>query len=175
MHTQHDHLPSGLDITARKLLGTLPERWGRMGLMGRAALVEVGRVLQEEKMLIGDSPSLLPGWNAGLIIGSKKGSLAVDIEYAQSLKAGPGMASPHLFSYTLPNIPLAEAAIQYGLTGPVFCIISDDPYNDALLEAEQWLTEMTGSKTLMVAGAMDIISSGETAEVTTKLKVLHTP
>jgi len=80
-----------------------------------------------------------------------------------------------LFSYTLPNIPLAEAAIQYGLTGPVFCIISDDPYNDALLEAEQWLTEMTGSKTLMVAGAMDIISSGETAEVTTKLKVLHTP
>ena len=175
MHTQHDHLPPDLDITARKLLGTLPERWGRMGLMGRAALVEVGRVLEEKKMLTEDSPSLLPGWSAGLIIGSKKGSLTVDIEYAQSLKAGPGMASPHLFSYTLPNIPLAEAAIQYGLTGPVFCIISDDPYNDALLEAEQWLTEMTGSKTLMVAGAMDIISSGETAEVITKLKILHTP
>ena len=142
--------------------------------MGRTALVEIGRVLHEKKMLTGTFPSLLPGWNAGLIIGSRRGSLAVDIEYAQSLKAGPGMASPHLFSYTLPNIPLAEAAIQFGLTGPVFCVISDDPYNDALLEAEQWLTQ-PGSKTLMVAGAMDIISSGETAEVKTKLKVLHTP
>ena len=174
MHTQHDHLQAGLDVAARKLLGTLPERWGRMGLMGRTALVEIGRVLHEKKMLTGASPSLLPGWSAGLIIGSKRGSLAVDIEYAQSLKAGPGMASPHLFSYTLPNIPLAEAAIQYGLTGPVFCMISDDPYNDALLEAEQWLTQ-PGSKTLMVAGAMDIIPSREAAEVTTKLKVLHTP
>lgn len=173
MHTQHDNLQADLDVAARKLLGTLPERWGRMGLMGRTALVEIGRVLHEKKMLTGASPSLLPGWSAGLIIGSKKGSLAVDIEYAQSLKAGPGMASPHLFSYTLPNIPLAEAAIQYGLTGPVFCMISDDPYNDALLEAEQWLTQ-PGSKTLMVAGAMDIIPSRETAEVTTKLKVLHT-
>jgi 3-oxoacyl-[acyl-carrier-protein] synthase II len=175
MHIQHDHLQTGLDFAARNLLGTLPERWGRMGLMGRTALVEIGRVLQKEGMITGDSPSLLPGWTAGLIIGSKKGSLAVDIEYAQSLKAGPGMASPHLFSYTLPNIPLAEAAIQYGLTGPVFCIISDNPYNDALLEARQWLTEMPGSKTLMVAGAMDIIPSRESAEVTTKLKVLHTP
>lgn len=174
MSPQHDNLQTGLDDAARELLGTLPERWGRMGLMGRAALVEVGRVLQEEGMLAGDSPSLLPGWSGGLIVGSKRGSLAVDIEYAQTLKAGPGMASPHLFSYTLPNIPLAEAAIQYGLTGPVFCMISDDPYNDALLEAGQWLGDMSGTKTLMVAGVLDVILSKTTSEVTTKLKVLHT-
>jgi 3-oxoacyl-(acyl-carrier-protein) synthase len=174
MSPQHDNLQTGLDDAARELLGTLPERWGRMGLMGRAALVGVGSVLQEAGMLAGDSPSLLPGWSGGLIVGSKRGSLAVDIEYAQTLKAGPGMASPHLFSYTLPNIPLAEAAIQYGLTGPVFCMISDDPYNDALLEAGQWLGDMSGTKTLMVAGVLDVILSKTTSEVTTKLKVLHT-
>ena len=109
-----------------------------------------------------------------MIVGSKRGSLAVDIEYAQTLKAGPGMASPHLFSYTLPNIPLAEAAIQYGLTGPVFCMISDDPYDDALLEAGQWLGGMSGTKTLMVAGVLDVILSKATSEVTAKFKVLHT-
>ncbi len=174
MSPQHDNLETGLDEAARKLLGTLPERWGRMGLMGRAALVEVGRVLQEEDMLTGDSPSLIAGWSGGLIIGSKRGSQAVDIEYAQTLKAGPGMASPHLFSYTLPNIPLAEAAIQYGLTGPVFCMISNDPYDDALLEARQWLGDKIGTKIVMVAGVLDVILSKTTSEVTTKLKVLYT-
>jgi len=142
--------------------------------MGRAALVEVGRVLREEGMLAAKSTSLLPGWNGGLIVAGKRGSLAVDIEYAQTLKVGPGMASPHLFSYTLPNIPLAEAAIQYGLTGPVFCMISDNPYEDALLEAGYWLGDMSGTRSLMVAGVLDVIPSGATSTVTAKLKVLHT-
>ena len=61
MHNQHDHLQTGLDVAARKLLGTLPERWGRMGLMGRTALVEVGRVLHEKKMLTGGFPFLAAG------------------------------------------------------------------------------------------------------------------
>lgn len=174
MPPHNDHFQEGLDNAARALLGTLPERWGRMGLMGRAAMVEVGRVLQEEGLLAENSPSLLPGWNGGLIIASTRASLAVDLEYAQTLKAGPGMASPHLFSYTLPNIPLAEAAIQYGLTGPVFCMISDDPFDDALLEAGQWLGEMPGTKTLMVAGVLDVIPSGSASTLTAKLKVLHT-
>ena len=174
MPPQHDILETDLDAAARELLGTLPERWGRMGTMGRAALVEVGRVLQEKGMLTGNPPTLIPGWSGGLIVGSKRGSLAVDVEYAQTLRAGPGMASPHLFSYTLPNIPLAEAAIQYGLTGPVFCLISDDPYDDALLEAGQWLGDRSDTKTFMVAGGLDVISSGATTKVTTKLKVLHT-
>ena len=173
MPPQHDLLLEGLDDAARKLFGALPERWGRMGLMGRAALVEVGHALQEEGMLAGDAPSLLPGWSGGLIVGSKRGSLAMDIAYIQTLKDGLGMASPHLFSYTLPNIPLAEAAIQYGLTGPVFCMISDAPYDDALQEARQWLGDMTTTKTLIVAGTLDVIPSQATAEITTKLKVLY--
>ena len=158
--------------TARQLLGSLPERWGRMDIMSRTALVEVGRALREEGMFSEESPKLAPGWSGGMVVGSSRGSLSVDLEYAESLKAGPGMASPHLFGYTLPNIPLAEAAIQYGLTGPVFSLISDTPYEDALLEAKQWLQDMPGNKKVMVAGALDVIPSGESSEVIAKLKIL---
>ena len=162
-----------LNNTAKELLGNLPERWGRMGLMSRAALVEVGCVLKKEGML-NDDATLIPGWNGGLIVCSKKGSLAVDIEYAQTVKSGPGMASPHLFGYTLPNIPLAEAAIQYGLTGPVFCMISDDPYEEALLVAQQWLEDISGTKIIMVAGALDVIPDDPKPKVAAKFKILHT-
>ncbi|MCL7487558.1 MAG: hypothetical protein M8357_05215 [Desulfobulbaceae bacterium] len=174
MPRQLDCLRARQDDAARKLLGSFPERWGRMDLMSREAIIGVGRVLQEKEMLAGRPPCLNQGWQGGLIVGTRRGSLAVDIEYTRTLLDGPGMASPHLFSYTLPNIPLAEAAIQYGLTGPVFCLISEAPYDDALLEARQWLGDMPGTKTLIVAGALDVIPSGATSEITAQFKVLQT-
>lgn len=165
-------LETEYEAAARKLLGSLPERWGRMGLMGRAALVEVGLALHRENLL-DENARLRPESAGGLIIGTRRGSLAVDLEYGNTLKAGAGMASPHLFGYTLPNIPLAEAAIRYNLTGPVFCLVSDDPFAEAVEEARQWLAETAGNTTLMVAGALDVIPS-EPAEASTQLTVLYT-
>lgn len=141
--------------------------------MSRAALIEVGLVLQEQGMLAAGYSSLPPEWTGGLIIGSSRGSLAVDRQYALTVKEGPGMASPHLFSYTLPNIPLAETAIQYQLTGPVFCLISDDPYTEALREAEQWQAEHRGSQALLVTGSLDVIPKGEMADITANLQVIY--
>jgi len=52
-----------------------------------------------------------------------------------------GLASPALFGYTLPNIPLAEAAGQFGLTGPVYAFFDIiHPLEKAKLEARQLLT-----------------------------------
>lgn len=151
----------GQEDLAREILGTLPERWGRMDTMSRVALVGVGQVLRDAGMLAIDLPVLKFGWNGGLIVGSRRGSLAVDLEYAQTLQAGPGMASPHLFSYTLPNIPLAETAIQYRLTGPVFVMIGEAPFEKAVLEARQWLETMEGKKSIIVAGALDVQPSDQ--------------
>jgi len=95
--------------------------------------------------------------DGGLIVGSRRGSLVSDLAYAETLKLGPGLASPHLFSYTLPNIPLAEAAIQYQLTGPLFVLIDEKPFENTVHEARQWLSEMPGEKNIMVAGTLDVI------------------
>lgn len=173
MPSQLDRIHASQEDAARSILSTLPERWGRMDLMSREAVAGVGRVLQENQLLEGTPPKLIQEWTGGLIVGTKRGSLAVDTEYAETLKEGSGMASPHLFSYTLPNIPLAEAAIQYGLTGPVFCTISNEPYEEALKEAQQWLQDMPGEKNIIVAGALDVIHSRESAEVTAKFKVVQ--
>ena len=152
---QQPHDQASLDDTARELLGSLPERWGRMDLMSRTALVEVGLALRAHKMLEEDSCALEAGWTGGLIVGSEKGSLAIDKEYAKTLKDGPGMASPHLFGYTLPNIPLAEAAIQYGLTGPVYSVFVDDPGSGGEAEARRWL-DCDDSLDFMVVGELDV-------------------
>lgn len=173
MSSQPDQLQDVQDDVARSVMERLPERWGRMDMMSRTTLVEVGRLLEEEGLLAGHPPKLAEGWTGGLIVGTSRGSLAVDVEYAATVKDGPGMASPHLFSYTLPNIPLAEAAIQYSLTGPVFCVVSSSPYEEALQIACQWLDTMAGKHQIMVAGALDVKRRGESSEITAHFKVLR--
>ncbi len=158
---------------AKKLLGALPERWGRMDMMSRSALVEVGQVLHDAGLLAETNAALQPGWTSGLIVGSRRGSLASDLEYAETVKDGPGMASPHLFSYTLPNIALAEAAIQYQLTGPAFVLMSEQPFEDAVQEAVYWLSELQGGNTIMVAGALDVIPGPDGDAITAKFKLVQ--
>lgn len=173
MSALNDHRREGLDATARDLLGTLPERWGRMDLMSRTALVETGKILRANSLLAEDTGILRQGLTGGLIVGTRRGSLAVDLEYAESVKAGPGLASPHLFSYTLPNIPLAETAIQYGLTGPVFCLISDDPHAEALQDGRLWLDGTVDEIDFIVAGALDVLPAGAAPHATATLEILQ--
>jgi len=162
-----------LENQARTLLGALPDRWGRMDMMSRSALVGVGRVLSEAGLLADDAPVLRNGHNGGLIVGSRRGSLASDLEYAETLLLGPGMASPHLFGYTLPNIALAEAAIQYKLTGPAYVLIDENPFDNAVHEAGQWLSDLPGEKKIMVAGVLDVIPGQHDSEITSKFTLIQ--
>lgn len=162
-----------LENNARKLLGTLPDRWGRMDMMSRSALVGVGQVLSDAGLLADGVPVLRPGHTGGLIVGSRRGSLASDLEYAETLKQGPGLASPHLFGYTLPNIALAEAAIQYQLTGPAFVLIDENPFENAVHEAGQWLSDLPGPNKIMVAGALDVIPGQYDPEITSKFALIQ--
>lgn len=140
------------------VLGVLPKRWGRMDRLSRLAVVEVGRVLRAAGLLRdGPEPVLVSG-SGGLIGACAHGSLATDLDFAATLAAGLHLASPTLFSYTLPNIALAEAASHYGLTGPVYSLFASDPA-EAEAEARRWLGEKSGPD-FMVAGTLDIVPAG---------------
>ncbi len=145
------------------ILGSVPKRWGRMDAISRLAVVEVGRFLLGEGLLDPVTHRLPPEFVAGLIAGTRRGSLVTDIMYAETLKQGVGVASPLLFSYTLANIALAEAASHYGITGPVYSIYSEDPLKDARLEARRWVS---GAKdfTTMIAGTIDFGRPGKPGE-----------
>lgn len=59
----------------------------------------------------------------GIIASTVYGCLATDIDYYDTVMSEKGIgASPALFSYTLPNSFLGEAAIRFGLTGASFVI-----------------------------------------------------
>jgi len=64
----------------------------------------------------------------GLVVGTNSGCLEADLAYLQTAAFdGGSMASPNLFTYTVPNCMLGEASIQFGLTGPALVI--DDSNN----------------------------------------------
>jgi 3-oxoacyl-(acyl-carrier-protein) synthase len=137
------------------LIGVVPKRWGRMDRISRLAVVEVGRALRLAGLLR-DEPGKVETASVGGLIGAAcYGCLATDLAFAETMAGGINLASPTLFSYTLPNIALAEAASHYGLTGPVYSLFSSDPA-EAENEAHRWLVDESGPD-FMVAGAIDIV------------------
>ncbi|MEA3386002.1 MAG: hypothetical protein U9Q89_06080, partial [Thermodesulfobacteriota bacterium] len=81
--------------------------------------------------------------------------------FCETMGQGTELASPTVFSYTLPNIALAEAAGHFGLTGPVYSIFAEhDLMEKVKQEAMLWLSNQPGISA-MVAGQLDIPPSFE--------------
>ena len=73
--------------------------------------------------------------NIGIIVATVYGCLHTDIDYFDTVMPQNGIgASPALFSYTLPNSFLGEAAIRFGLTGITFVINEPVPLNTTCLQ-----------------------------------------
>lgn len=140
----------------RAILGDMPHRWGRMDLLSRMALLEIGRILQTAGLLDRETNRISATNTVGLIAGTRWGSLTTDLAFCNTLLQGPELASPTCFSYTLSNIALAEASSHFGITGPVYSIFAaDNPMNKAIEEAVRWLSNDLDISA-MVAGELDI-------------------
>jgi hypothetical protein len=136
------------------VLGSPPSRWGRMPPLCKAMIVETGKFLEKFKNDVGYSLTE-QGKMIGLIGGTTRGSLAPDLDFARTLCEGVNMASPAIFGYTLANIPLAETANHYHLTGPVYALIDEaDPLAAAVREARR-LVRMQPALHAVIACAFD--------------------
>ena len=151
------------------IIGTIPKRWGRMDQASRIAIVEVGFLLAKAKLL-NDKNLLLPEIKAGLIVGTRRGSLFTDLKFCQGLIEDPDTASPLLFSYTLPNIPLADAASHYQIKGPVYSMYSAAPFKTASEEGRRWL-EHDASISLIIAGELDFYPNNHARSSQNNLKI----
>lgn len=147
-----------------EIIGTLPDRWLRMDTMSQHAVLEIGRALRDGKIT-----SFKPEC-CGIIGGSKYGSLATDLAFTESLQDGVAFASPALFGYTLANISLAEAASQYDITGPVFCVLDAEPLVAAQKEAQRWLQFMP-KNSFIIYGELDVIPDGDNEDITAKFYI----
>lgn len=126
------------DESVSTLLGKVPGRWGRMTPLCRLLIIQTARLLRDHDLLACGHRFSDSGRRVGLIGGTKRGSLHTDRAFIDSMVEG--LASPALFGYTLPNIPLAETAVVFGLTGPVFAMFDNRvPLEKAELEANRFL------------------------------------
>jgi hypothetical protein len=158
-----------------KFLGMIPSRWGRMPRLSRLVLVETGRILHCEQLTTSGGRLCDTGKNVGLIGATSKGSLHTDLAFRETMASGPGLASPALFGYTLPNTPLAEAAVVFGLTGPVYALFEkrEEALGRAEKEAAALLAQMS-SLDFMLACAFDHYPIGNSHEkISVTLTVLN--
>jgi hypothetical protein len=73
--------------------------------------------------------------DTGLIGTSAAGCLETNIEFFKDyVEGGRILARGNLFIYTLPSSPLAEAAIYFGLCGPLFYMMASEDGVAALLD-----------------------------------------
>ena len=111
------------DITSRAVFGPLYPYARRMDAYSRSGLAAIAYALKDA-----DLDKWTEKRNIGIIAATETGCLKTDLDYYESVKPSQNFQpSPVLFSYTLPNTFLGEAAIRFGLTGTNFVIHERTP------------------------------------------------
>ncbi len=137
----------GYDHELLCILPHIPSKWPRMDMLSRAVILEIG-------LRIASLNDVISIRNTGIIGGTVFGSVRTDFRFWSDRESGSEFSSPHLFTYTLPNIALSEAAACFDIRGPVFTVTAADPRGAAILEAQRFLRYNKGLKAVF-AGYME--------------------
>lgn len=146
-------LDSGLpvDVPVKEFFDEPLRRYGRFDSYTKLGFAGAGLALKD----CGFSVTGLK-YSAGIVVSTLCGSFDNDLEYYRTtLEDGGQLASPNLFSYTLPGIVLGECAVNYNLSGPALCVGADaaSPGIEALKLACLMLE--SGQADIMLAGYLE--------------------
>ncbi len=111
-------------LTRKDVLGNKAyRRFGRMDPYSKLGMGALACTLRDARL-----PDTNGKHHIGIIAGTIYGCLKTDLDYYNTVIPQNGLlASPNLFTYTLPNCFLGETAICFGLTGPTFIITEAAP------------------------------------------------
>ena len=139
---------------------TLPKRdifshpfknFGRLDTISKMTAFAVSLALQDG----GIEYSPTDKQDIGIVGTNCEGSLRSDIEYFRDyLAGGRTLSRGNLFIYTLPSSPLGEAAIHFGLRGPVAYIASEDHALTAVLDTAEEMI-LANEAPAMLAGTSE--------------------
>jgi 3-oxoacyl-[acyl-carrier-protein] synthase II len=97
-------------------------RFSRMDEFSRLGVSAIGLALQDAGL-----DGRISKQEVGIVVTTVYGCLHTDLDYFETVTPENGsFASPALFSYTLPNCFLGEAASRFGLTGPGYVVSQQD-------------------------------------------------
>ncbi len=89
--------------------------------------------------------------DVGLLGTDEYGSEQANLTYFRDyVEGGRTMARANLFIYTLPSSPLAEAAVHFGLQGPLFYLRNQDGSIDSLLSTARRMIAEGQAETMLV-------------------------
>ena len=108
-------LPS---ISRKAVFKSLYPRFSRMDEFSKLGVSAIGLALQDAGL-----DGRISKRGTGIVVTTTYGCLHTDLDYFETITPENGsFASPALFSYTLPNCFLGEAASRFGLTGPGYVV-----------------------------------------------------
>jgi len=123
-------------------------RFGRFDKYTRLGCAAAGLALH-------DAALGAAGRRVGFILAGQYGSFVTDLAFYETAAGNGQFASPNLFSYTLPNIMIGECALQFGLTGPTYCLDSDQGRGMGALSEAAWLI-FNGEVEAILAGWLEV-------------------
>jgi 3-oxoacyl-[acyl-carrier-protein] synthase II len=113
----------GHSLMKKKLFSCPFKNFGRLDALSKMTCYAVALALQDAGMHYSAGQKQ----DIGIIGTNASGSLQSDIDYFEDyLNTGRTLSRGNLFIYTLPTSPLAEAAIYFGLQGPLLYATSPD-------------------------------------------------
>ncbi len=139
------------EITRESAFDAPYKHFGRMDPFSRLGLSALSLALKDAG---------LDEWSEkrpiGVVAASAYGCLHTDEAYFETIPgAEGGAASPALFSYTLPNCFLGEAAIRFGLTGN--SLVLNTPGPTGLIAARMALGSLArGEAEMVLCGCCDL-------------------
>ena len=150
--------PGNLPLISRREVFPDPDsRFGRLDAFSRLALAGVALALRDAGIESWTQPRAV-----SIAASTTYGCTGTDLDYLATLGEGPGLASPQLFAYTLPNVFLGEAAIRFGLTGPTVIVSDEEGTGTAALETA--LDYVAGGGGTALAGICDLARPAQLPE-----------
>jgi 3-oxoacyl-[acyl-carrier-protein] synthase II len=136
-------------ISRREIFPDPDSRFGRLDAFSRLALAGVALALRDAGIEKWTEPRA-----AAIAASTIYGCTGTDLDYLATLGEAPGLASPQLFAYTLPNVFLGEAAIRFGLTGPTLIVSDEEGSGAAALDTA--LDSIAAGGDTALAGICDL-------------------
>ena len=141
----------GLHLLPKQEIFSHPfKNFGRLDTISKLTAYAVGLALRDS----GIEYSPLRKQDIGIVGTNAEGCLQSDIGYfGDYLDSGRTLSRGNLFIYTLPSSPIGEAAIHFGLQGPVMYAASEDNALVAVLDCAREMILAEEAPTMLVGAA----------------------
>jgi len=140
------------DTLSKKNLFSYPvKNVGRFDRMSRMTCYAAALALKDAAVAY----SAFQKQDIGVIGTSSAGSLQADVEYFKDyIEGGRTLSRGNLFIYTLPSSPFGEAAIHFGLRGPLLYLQDREASLAAVIDASEEML-LAGETTMVLAGKVE--------------------